>query len=147
MRAAVRVAMDTKLKAWADAQSPALVVDWPRVPGTIDREAMYLKPALLPGERRPVTLGVPDRHKDRQYGVYQIIVMAPSTGGTTWGPGPVDSVVDDILQEFRAGQALAASPVSVSIERVSDGPALRDDADRHSVPVSVTYRAELLVTP
>lgn len=106
-------------------------------------ETVYLKPTLIPVGERPRNVAS-SQLLTVAVGVWQILVIGPASTAPAQGAGPIDRIVDEILDLFRPGSTLdppTSDPtVRVRITQAQDALALPTVA-RYTVPVSVHYEA------
>lgn len=132
----VLAAIETTLKTWAAAQSPALEVAWPNVDFTAP-VASYLRAFPLPAETVSLDLGRVNRTFT---GVYQVSVYTMLGAG----PQPARTIVEGLRTLFDPATPITGSGgVKVwFLQPLSAAPA-REERDRLHVPCSVLYRASL----
>lgn len=130
----IRYLLESRLKTWADAQSPAIPVAWQNVPFT-PPATRYLRAWLLPAETGSETL---DGAHRRYVGVFQVSVVVPQ--GT--GPGAAEAIAEAIAALYPMNQLLSMTGLDVYIVGpMSVAQGLHSD-DRYIVPVTCRYRAD-----
>lgn len=127
----VRAELETRLKAWASAQTPAIPVAFENVPFTKPTASPYLEAYLLPN----VTLSKTVDAKRKTYmGLFQINCWAPSGQGM----GQVEKLAQSIINLYpmlpKTGNVSVESNPSADTPIPADGWVI--------VPVIIKYRME-----
>lgn len=128
----VRKAFESRLKAWADAQTPAIPVAWQNVAFT-PPAGRYARAFLLPATTESLTL---DKAHRKYEGILQVslcMVIGTGSGVVEALVSSLDAYFDDHFTEDGL-RIYLLSPMSAA-------PALQD-GDRYVVPVSASYRAD-----
>ncbi len=130
----IRAAFESRLAAWAAAQVPALPIAYERAQFT-PPAGTYLRAFILESPTLSSTL---DR-KHREYGgIFQVSIVAAPTGGM----GPIQTIADAICALYPPTAPMVYSGISVYMEEpMSIGPKITE-ADRFTVPVSVSFRCD-----
>lgn len=134
MIAEIRYALESRLKTWADAQSPAIPVAWQNVPFT-PPVTRYLRAFLLPAETVTQTL---DGDHRRYTGVFQVSILVPVGNG----PGAGETIAEAIEALYPADLVLGDTSFDLYIvSPMSVYPSLQD-SDWYTIPVSCQYRVD-----
>jgi hypothetical protein len=136
-QAAVRIALESRLSAWAAARSTPLTVTWENVPADPAQGTTYLRAFLLPALTRSEDLAGAHR---AFAGVFQVSIVAP----IATGPGAAVGIADEIAAHFPLNGRYTSGSVTVQIvQPASIAPALVEP-DAYVVPVSIAYRADTI---
>ena len=130
--AKIRAELETRLKTWADAQTPQIPIAFQGVSFTKPADGSpYLEPILLPNPTLNKTV---DGKRKTYIGIFQVNCWAQSGRGM----GPVESLAQSVINLF----PLLPKTGSVSIEQTpaADSPLL--DNGWLVVPVTIKYRME-----
>lgn len=132
--ALIRAGFETALKAWADAQTPAIPVAWPNVrfvpPAGGSR---YLRADLIPAPTKKKFLDGTGR---TWRGLFQVTFsMPPDTGA-----GTVEALAAALDAAFADSFTSGAVRIYL-LEPFSIAPALPHPS-RYVVPVTASYRAD-----
>lgn len=130
----IRAAFETRLKTWADAQTPAIPLAWQNVPFA-PTPGRYARALLLPSPTRCDTLEGGHR---RYQGIFQVSLVMPVGAGSR-------------TAEVLAGDLDATFPMTFEhdglriclLQPMSAAPAIAD-ADRYVIPVSAPYRVDVI---
>lgn len=132
----VRAAFETRLAAWAAAQTPPVPVAYENVEFDPPK-GRYVRCYLIPAPAECQTLNGEHR---RRMGVFQVSLCMP----INTGPRAATKLVASLDAAFPVGpmahdglNVFVLSPMSVA-------PAIQEP-DRYVVPVSCTYRADTIV--
>lgn len=129
--AIIRASLESKLKAWADAQVPPIPIAFQGVPFTKPSTGLFLEPYLIPNE----TFNKELSGKRKTYiGLFQVNCWAPS--GT--GMGQVEQLSQSIVDLFPIVPKIGA----VSIEQTPAAGRPMPDDGWVIVPVTIKYRME-----
>jgi hypothetical protein len=129
----IRAELETRLKAWADAQVPLIPVAFENVPFTKPSDGVFLEPLLIP-------LPTADREvtgtSKRFTGLFRVNCWARSGRGM----GQVEKLAQNVISLF----PLLPKRGSVSIESTpySDN-SVQDGTGWVVVPVTIKYRMEI----
>lgn len=132
----IRAALESRLSAWAAAQSPPIPISWQNIPFAPPNQARYLRAFLLPAETQDhaVTNDV-----TTYAGVFQVSVCVPDGSGA----GAAELLVEALTVQFAAGTLIVRSGLSVLVSRTpSSAPAMQEPG-LFVVPVSIRYRADV----
>jgi hypothetical protein len=132
----IRKTLETVLKTWADARSPALPVAFENVPFTPPAGA-YLACYMLPADNQ-----IDDMQGThiRFVGVFQINVYVPINQGA----GAALGIADELRTLFPAYSVKTNGSTDVWIDsavRVGRGDSLEN---RYMIPVSFQYRSDTI---
>ena len=130
----VRRALETKLKAWADAQAPAVPIAFENVPFD-PPVTRFARSYLLP---LPVDCETLDGIHRNYEGVYQVTLDLPAGDGPLGG----ETLLASLDAAFSPSAPLTFSGLTVWITRPMSARVAQQDADRYLIPVSCTYRAD-----
>ena len=131
-----RQAIESRLATWAAARVPALPVNWENV-AFAEPTGAYLRAFLLPAN----TTGPDLAGAGRTYrGVYQVSVACP----INMGPGAAEAIADEIAALFPLNTRLTVTGLTLQIVTPVTAAQGAQDADRFTVPVSFTYRADTI---
>jgi hypothetical protein len=130
-QALIRKAFETRLKTWADAQTPAIPVAWQNVPFT-PPSGRYLRAFTIPSHTTSEQL---DRTDRQFFGIFQVtLCMNLGTGAAA-----AESLSASISAYF--AHTFTQDTVRVWLTQpFSPAPQL-DEPDRFTVPVSAPYAA------
>lgn len=135
----IRQLLESRLKAWADARSPALRVAWENVDFTPADEETYLQAFLLPA---PTVSG--DLKGDhRSYtGIFQISVIVPKGNGAGAGEGVANEIATLFPVNLRL--SIASPEFEVMVLTPMSIGAAQSEPDKYLLPVSAQYRADTI---
>lgn len=128
----IRKGFETRLKAWADAQTPAIPVAWPNV-AFVPPAGRYVRAYLLPAKTSFLSL---DGVCRTWRGIFQATFCMPL--GT--GAGTVESLIASLDAYFTQTFVQDSQRIYL-LEPMSAAPAV-PDPDRYVVPVSAAYRSD-----
>lgn len=128
----IRKAFETRLKAWADAQTPAIPVAWPNVAFN-PPAGRYLRAFVLPARTEYLSL---DGICRTWRGILQANFCMPI--GT--GAGTVESLITSFAAAFDTSFSQDGLRIYL-LGPLCAAPAI-NDPDRYVVPVSASYRAD-----
>lgn len=131
-QAIIRKGFETKLKTWADAQTPAIPIAWRNV-AFVPPVGRYLRAFVLPAPTQFASL---DQVCRTFKGIFQVSFCMPI--GT--GSGTVESLVASLDAAF-TDQFTQDGLRIYLLAPLSAAPAI-DEPDRHVVPVSAPYRVD-----
>lgn len=134
----IRSLYEGRMKTWAAARVPPLVVAWENITITPPAGA-YLRAFLLRGDTTSRDLAGDNRHR---VGVFQVSISCPPNTG----PGAAESIAAELDTLFPMNLVLTSGSFSVtqtSPLRVRPGIS---DPDRYTVPVDFEYRADTYPT-
>ncbi|MGZ5121030.1 MAG: phage tail terminator-like protein [Burkholderiales bacterium] len=135
--ALVRAAFETRLAAWAAAQSPAIPVAWENSTFT-PPTGRYVRCYLIPAPTECETFNGEHR---RRMGVFQVS-LCMSTGS---GPAAANALAASLDATFPLSAPLAQGNIKVFLlSPMSIAPAIQEN-DHYVVPVSCTYRTDIIV--
>jgi hypothetical protein len=130
----IRAELETKVKAWADAQTPPIPVAFENVGYTkpADGQTPFLETFTIPN----TTMNKEVSGSRKTYlGIFQVNCWAPKNAGTN----PVNTLAQSIIDLF----PLVPKTGSVSIEQTpSAGRLTMDDSNWVIRPVMIRYRYE-----
>lgn len=131
--AIIRASFETKLKAWADAQTPKVPIAFQAAAFTKPTNGSpYLEAFLIPGE----TLSKELSGKRKTYiGLFQVNCWA-QTGA---GMGAAESLAQSVINLFPMVPKIGA--VSIECNPSAEHP-IPDDSGWVIVPVTIKYRME-----
>lgn len=133
----VRQAFETALAAWAASRVPALPVAYENAPFDPPDGLAYAEAYMLPADTRCDTL---DGTHRRYSGVFQVSLLVPAGVG----PGAVEALAQSLDAAFPLTAPLSAGGLNVYLlSPMGAAPAVQR-GDRYSVPVSASYRADLV---
>lgn len=132
----IRSLFESRLKAWADARSPALKIAFQNVPFTPPAET-YLRAFVLPAKTGSEDL----EGTHRLYrGLLQVSIVLPAGMGT----GAAGGIVSEIDALFPLNLRLTSGSFSVFIRSPMSDAAGIQEPDRWVVPVTAQYRADTI---
>lgn len=135
--AIIRAAFETRLAAWAAAQVPPIPVAYENAPFT-PPAGRYARCFLMPAPAASETLNGEHR---RRMGVFQVSLCMPIGTGPAAGAAlaaSLDAVFPMTGPMTQGGlRIFILSPMAIA-------PAIQEP-DRYVVPVSCTYRADIIV--
>lgn len=135
--ALVRAAFETRLLAWANAQTPAIPVAFENAtfappPGR------YVRCYVLPA---PTACETWNGEHRRRMGVFQVSLCMPIGAG----PGAAAALTASLDAAFTLAAPMTQGSIKVfMLSPMSPAPALQEP-DHFIVPVSCTYRADTIV--
>lgn len=131
----IRAALESRLKTWAQAQSPPIPIAYQNVAFTPPSQARYLRAFLLPAETR--SEDVPG--ETRTYmGIFQVSICIPDGAGA----GAAETILADLETLFPVALRIESAGVSINIPRpVSASPAMNEPG-LFVLPASIRYRAD-----
>lgn len=125
----IHAAFRARLLAYTGVPSVA----WEGLPFTPTAGAIYLKPALLPGEPRQAEIG--PNGQNWHTGVFQISIMAPAGVGVA----AISTLRDGLIDWFKRGTSLVYSTTTVTCTKAYGGPVM-PETDRLHLPITIQYR-------
>ena len=135
--ALVRAAFETRLAAWAAAQSPAIPVAYENATFT-PPTGRYVRCFLIPATTDCETMNGEHR---RRMGVFQVSLCMPIGSG----PAAATALAASLDAAFPIALPMTQGSIKVFLlSPMSIAPALQED-NRYVVPVSCTYRADTIV--
>lgn len=133
-QALIRKAFETRLKTWADAQTPVIPIAWENVPFT-PPAGRYMRAFLLPADTESLHLSRTDRY-------YRGVLQASLAMNINTGAGAAEALVASLDAAF--AHTFTQDSVRIWLVRpFSAAPAIAEP-DRHVVPVSAEYRAHVI---
>ena len=133
-QALIRKAFESRLKTWADAQTPAIPVAWENVPFT-PPVGRYVRAFLLPLDTQYLSL---DQVCKTWRGIFQVSFCMPI--GT--GAGSVESLTASLSSAFLS--YFAQDSIAVYLLRPFSAATPIQEPDRFTVPVSAAYRVDTI---
>lgn len=135
--ALVRAAFETRLLAWANAQTPAIPVAFENAAFSAPT-GRYARAYLLPAPTACETFNGEHR---RRMGVFQVSLCMPI--GT--GPGAAAALTASLDAAFPLSAPMTQGALKVFLlSPMSPAPAIQEP-DHFVAPVSCTYRADTIV--
>jgi len=130
----IRAALESRLKTWAQAQSPPIPIAYQNVAFTPPNQARYLRAFLLPAETRSDLPGT-----SRNYmGIFQISICIPDGSGS----GAAETILADLEALFPVALTIESAGTKIFITRpVSASPAMNEPG-WFVLPTSIRYRAD-----
>lgn len=133
----IREAFETRIAAYATAQTPPLAVAWENTSYTPSPTAMYLRCAMLPAVTQNPSMGAVHI---RLMGLYQINVY----GVQDEGPAGAEAIADAIIALFPRG-GMIQNGVTINIDTTgSRTQGLNDVNGFFFIPVRIRYREDVL---
>lgn len=128
----VRAEFETRLKRWADAQTPLIPIAFENAPFTKPTDRPFLEAFLIPN----LTLNYTVDGKRKTYmGLFQINCWAPSGKGM----GEIERLVQSVINLY----PMLPKTGRVSVESTpSAGSSIPDPSGWVIVPVTIKYRME-----
>lgn len=131
----IRSLLEARLKAWADARTPALRVAYQNVAFTPNNGETYLRAFLLPAGTDSNDLAGAHR---LYTGVFQITIVTPAGNG----PAGAETIADELAALYPLNDRLVRNGLTALIMTpVEPGPELTEDT-AFALPVSFQYRAD-----
>ncbi|WP_236233691.1 DUF4128 domain-containing protein [Pseudomonas tohonis] len=131
----IRSLLESRLKTWAAARSPALRIAYQNVPFTPSSGETYLRCFVLPATTGSDTLE--GEHK-RYEGVWQVNIVKPLSGGL----GDALGIEDELATLFPNNLLLSSSGFDLYIRTpMGSGSPITDELNA-TIPVSCRYRAD-----
>lgn len=132
----IRSLFEARLKAWADARIPKLVIAYEGVTFTPPADgATYLRAYLMPGSTDSEDLA--GKHTSYR-GVFQVSVITASGSGT----GTAGLIAEEIAQLYPNNLPLAKADFTVYVRSpMATAPAIQGETTSTS-PLSFQYRAD-----
>lgn len=128
----IQSAMDTILKAWADAEP--ITVAWENIGKRTDITEPHVASFMLPAET--VGAGLADSDCSDMSGIYQVNVYVEAGKGTAASR----PLVDGLLNAFARGTEMTIDGQKTRIEQSWRSGAVDNEA-WYVIPVSVRYRS------
>lgn len=136
MNSDIREAFETRIAAFAAAQTPRLPIAWENSGYTPSPDRAFLQCAMLPATTQNPWMGVTS---DRLVGIYQINVF----GVQDEGPGPAEATADAIIALFPRG-AMTQNGVTINIDYTpSRARGINDENGFFFIPVRIRYREDV----
>jgi hypothetical protein len=131
--AKIRAELETRLKTWADAQSPKIPIAFQNVAFTKPADGSpYMEPILMPNATINRTV---DGKRKTYIGLFQVNCWAQSGNGM----GTVEALAQSVVNLF----PILPKTGAVSIEKTPEAEhPLMDDTGWVIVPVTIQYRME-----
>lgn len=131
----IRSLLETRLKTWAAARTPALRIAYQNVAFTPNNGETYLRAFLIPAGTDSNDLAGAHR---LYTGVFQITIVT-STGN---GPSGAETIADELAILYPLNDRLVRNGLTALIMTpVEPGPELAEDT-AFALPVSFQYRAD-----
>lgn len=132
--AVIRAELETRLKTWADAQTPKVPIAFENVAFTKPSSGVYLQAFLLPNSTLNKELSA---QRKTHMGLFQVNCWAPSGKGM----GEVEALSQSIVNLF----PVLPKSGAVSVEQTpTAAKPLLDESGWVVVPVTIKYRMETL---
>src|SRR6266571_6477486 len=132
----IREAFETRIAAFAAAQTPALPIAWENTSYTPSPSVAYLRCAMLPAVTQNPSMGAPHV---RLLGFYQINCF----GIQDEGPAGAEAVADALIALFPRG-GMVQNGVTVNIDTTgSRAQGLNDENGFFFIPVRIRYREDV----
>ena len=132
--ALIRAAFESRLKAWAAAQTPPIPVAWENVPFNPPK-TRYARAFVLPAPTVSLTL---DRTHRQRKGVYQVTLVMPIGSGA----GAAAALCASIDAAFPIGTLLTQGGLTVTLLTPFSPATAIQEPERFAVPVSAQYQAD-----
>jgi hypothetical protein len=133
----VRAAIENAVKGWVTAQ--ALPFAWPNVVFT-PPTGIYGRLSILPAPT--LSLDLAGDHRE-YYGLFQVSLYEEMGKGD----GAVTKLADSLAAAFPVNRRITQDGLTIQIISPANiAPAVEGDV-RDFVPVSITYRADIVLTP
>lgn len=130
----IRAELETRLRTWADAQSPAIKIAFENMPFTKPTSGVFLETFLIPNITLNPTI---DASRQRLMGIFQVNCWASSDNK---GMKAAESLAQSVIDLF----PVVPKTGSVSIERTPyASPSLLDNSGWRIVPVTIQYRLDI----
>lgn len=133
----IRQELETRLKAFALAQVPALSTAFEDVPFTKPTDLPFLECVIVPAATVNVTV---DGNRIRELGVMQVNVWYPSGKGA----GKGEALADKVIAHFPVVPAIGTVFITSTPYK---SRAIKDEAGWRIIPVTINYRQEGEVVP
>ena len=130
----IEQALNQKLNTYAIGKSIPVEWDFYNDGTEPSLTVIHFRQNLLPADVS--VIGMEDLGLNDHDGIYQIMVCGQAGGPS----GALKAEVDNVLTEFKRGQRVVYSGVTVIIEGISNAQPLYSEA-YVKVPVSINYRA------
>lgn len=128
----IRAELETKLKAWADAQIPKVPVAFENLPFTKPTNGVFIEAYLIPNDTIDVDVS---GNSKRYIGIFQVNCWAKSGNGMK----QVEALAQNIISLF----PMLPKAGSVSIEGTPQAArSILDSSGWTVVPVTIKYRYE-----
>lgn len=129
-------ALLTRLKAFADAQTPKLVIAYEGVAFTPDATKTHLAEFTLPANTDNPSMG---RSHSRYIGIYQVDVDMP----TTAGPMALRKLANAVAAHFPRGLTITHTGLNVLITNTPSIGPLMPESGRAKRSVSIRYQSDV----
>jgi hypothetical protein len=130
----VRSELESRIKAWAESQSPAVPVSWEGVAFNKPLDGVFIQPFILPAQTQNPTV---DGNRTRELGILHVNCWSPDGIGM----GRVEALADKIVSLF----PILPKTGTVSIERTPSKQAPMVADGWRILPVVIYYRREGIV--
>lgn len=131
-QALIRKGFETRLKTWADAQTPSIPIEWQNVSFT-PPAGRYARAFLIPNATQSETL---EKTHRRYEGIFQVsLCMNLGTGS-----GVVEALVSSLDAAFAS--YFTESPLRIFLLSPMSAATALIEVDRYVVPISAAYRAD-----
>lgn len=133
---AIRRALEKRL----NAMTPAMATAWENDDFDTTVNSTYQRVNLLPAAPDDTIISARSYF---QNGIFQVMLVYP----TNTGPGVAAARANAVRLQFRRGSTLIEPGLSIHITKTpAIAPALIADG-RYNVPVSITFQAQVFITP
>lgn len=129
-------ALQTRLKSFADAQTPKLSIAYEGVSFTPDATKPHLAEFTLPANTDNPSMG---RSHSRYSGIYQVDVDVPATSG----PVALRKLANAVAAHFSRGQSLTHTSTIVFVTNTPSIGPLMPDGGRIKRSVSIRYQSDI----
>lgn len=140
--ALVRVALESRLLAWAMTRDPvidpATHIAWENARFTTPK-GVHLRVYLLPAVTSDPSLGTLHR---RYQGLFQVNIYDPDDSG----PATAAGIADEIEKLYPRGLVLPRNGRNVQIPRTPEIAAGQITEDGYFIPVRIRYRCDVITT-
>ena len=137
MNSDIREAFETRINAFAAAQTPALPVAWENVTYSPSPQVAYLRAAMLPGTTQNPWQNTQNQ---RLVGLYQVNVYAVQDAG----PAAAEALADAIIALFPRG-SMTQNGTIINIDTAGwRTQGLNDENGFFFIPVRIRYRQDVI---
>lgn len=137
MESDIREAFETRIAAFAAAQTPAMPVAWENVTFAPSPAIAYLQCFMMPAPTQNPWMGVT---ANRLVGIFQINVY----GIQDEGAGPTEQIADALIALFPRGTGMQQNGVTVNIDYTpTRAKGMSDPRGFFFIPVRIRYRQDV----
>lgn len=131
----IRAAIEGRLKAWADAQSPAIPVFFENRGKAPAVGQTHLRGFLMPADTLNPSQGSQHLH---YHGIYQVSIFMAEGNGT----GDIEDLAGEIADLFKCPTTIQKFGINVNVQQAPAVGSGAPDSGFYMMPVTIKYDAD-----